>query len=297
MRTLRWFSAVLLGAAITSAAAASSSVVTKIGVAPGVSPCAAIAGGRFVWVSGYGSPVLLKIDPRRNRIVGTTKIGLGSCGGGAGAGSVWIEDTNSSTVSRVSIVTGRRTAAIKVDATPYDTTFAFGAAWATAYGDGKLDRIDPARNRVVKRIELIAATGVIGAFDSIWATGATGLIRVDPTTNETVARIDLPFAGWLAASDDAVWVATGTSIVRVDPETNSMVATIPIDGPLGDPDVIDGLVWVPQIRKNRIALVDPARNAVARYVKAGQGPFVVTQIAGEAWVPSWKGRDIWRYRP
>jgi hypothetical protein len=36
---------------------------------------------------------------------------------------------------------------------------------------------------------------------------------------------------------------------------------------------------------------------VTGFVKTGTGPFVVTQIAGEAWVPSWKGKDIWRIRP
>jgi len=29
----------------------------------------------------------------------------------------------------------------------------------------------------------------------------------------------------------------------------------------------------------------------------GAGPFVVTEIGGEAWVPSWRGRDVWRVRP
>jgi YVTN family beta-propeller protein len=54
---------------------------------------------------------------------------------------------------------------------------------------------------------------------------------------------------------------------------------------------------VPQIRSNRIAIIDPATNTVTGFVKTGTGPFVVTQIAGEAWVPSWKGKDIWRIRP
>ena len=61
--------------------------------------------------------------------------------------------------------------------------------------------------------------------------------------------------------------------------------------------MIAGRVWVPQIRRNRIAIVDPETNTVAGYVKTGTGPFVVTQIAGEAWVPSWKGKEIWRIRP
>ena len=43
--------------------------------------------------------------------------------------------------------------------------------------------------------------------------------------------------------------------------------------------------------------LEPATNRVVETVKVGQGPFVVTEIDGEAWVPSWRGRDVWRLRP
>jgi streptogramin lyase len=200
-------------------------------------------------------------------------------------------------VSRVSAATRKRVA-IKVGLTPYDATFAYGAAWATAYGGGELDRIDPARNRVVKRIPLPSATGVVGAFGSIWATGSDGVIRVDPATNAVVARIPLPSAAWTAASADAVWITSPQGLVRIDPTTNTIVATVPLGGvPLGDPAVVEGLVWVPKIRQNTVALVDPATNRASGAIRVGTGPFVVTEIRGEAWIPSWKGADIWRLRP
>ena len=101
MRTL-----IALIAAATSAAAAPA-VVAKIPLSVATAPCAAAAGGRFVWVSEYGSPYLVKINPKTNKVVGKTKIGFGSCGLGYGAGSMWIEDTSSSTISRVSVTTGQ----------------------------------------------------------------------------------------------------------------------------------------------------------------------------------------------
>jgi YVTN family beta-propeller protein len=96
-----------------------------------------------------------------------------------------------------------------------------------------------------------------------------------------------------------VWVTTPTGLARIDPASNTVAATVPLAGApyLGDPDVVGGLVWVPQIRLDSIAIVDPSTNTVVRTVKAGTGPFVVTQIAGQAWVPSWKGHDIWRFAP
>src|SRR4029077_13372391 len=89
-------------------AASAPQVTAKIKVAPNTQPCAAAAGGKFVWVSEYASPWLLKIDPATNKVVGKTQIGFGSCGLGYGAGSLWIEDTSSNTVSRVSTRSGKR---------------------------------------------------------------------------------------------------------------------------------------------------------------------------------------------
>jgi YVTN family beta-propeller protein len=284
-------------ASTAAGGAEAPTVVARIKVAATAAPCAAAAGSGAVWVSEYGRPFLLRIDPKTNKVVSRVGIGLGSCGLGFGAGSLWVEDTSSSTVSRVSVATRKRVA-IRVGLTPYDATFAYGAAWTTAYGDGELDRIDPARNRVVKRIALPAATGVVGAFGSIWATGSDGVIRVDPATDAVTARIPLSNAAWTAASTDAVWITSPQGLVRIDPKTNAIVATVPLGGvPLGDPAVVGGLVWVPKIRQNTVALVDPATNRVTAAVKVGTGPFVVTEIRGEAWVPSWKGADIWRLRP
>lgn len=292
MRTL----IALLAATVTTVA--TPNVVTKIQVGQYAAPCAAAAGGKWVWVSEYGEPYLLKIDPSTNKVVARTKIGTGSCGLGYGAGSMWIEDTNTSTVSRVSVATGKRIA-VKVGFTPYDTTFAYGSAWTTAFTQGELERIDPAQNRVVNRWKLDKATGAVGAFGSVWATGSDGVIRVDPASHKVLARIPIQGgAGWTAASADAVWVTTATGIARIDPTSNAVVKSIPLEGApaVGDPDVVGGQVWVPQIRKNSIAIVDPSSNTVARTIKAGIGPFVITAIRGEAWVPSWKGSDIWRFK-
>jgi streptogramin lyase len=180
------FLVVLLAAAATTAA--SPTVLAKIRVAPFSAPCAAAAGGRYVWVAEYAAPYLLKIDPRTNRILGRTGIGSGSCGLAYGAGSMWIEDTSSATVSRVSVATGKRVQAIPVGVQPYDTTFAYGSAWTTSYGQGDLERIDPATNRVGSRWRLPLATGVVAAFGSVWAAGGDGVIRVDPAPGRPVPR-------------------------------------------------------------------------------------------------------------
>jgi hypothetical protein len=85
-------------------------------------------------------------------------------------------------------------------------------------------------------------------------------------------------------------------VKRIDPQTNRVTASVPLTGNLGDPAIVAGQLWVPEVQQDDIAIVDPATLAVTR-VEAGHGPFVVTEIGGEAWVPSYKGRDVWRFRP
>ena len=277
-------------------AASSPTVVAKIAVPGSIQPCAAAAGGRFVWVSAYASPVLLKVDPRRNVVVGRTPIGFGSCGLGYGAGSLWVEDTQSSTISRVSVRTAKRTAAIPVGSTPYDAMFAYGHAWASSFGSGEVSQISPARNSVVRRIRLQRAAGIVAGFGSVWAVGFDETIRIDPASGAVTARIRQGGI-WTAASVDAVWVTSRGGVARIDPATNAVAATIPLPGNLGDPAIVDGRLWVPLVQQNRVAIIDPATNAVVGSVKVGPGPFVVTEIRGEAWITSWRGNAIWRLRP
>jgi YVTN family beta-propeller protein len=280
------------------AAAATPQVTAKIKVAANTQPCAAAAGGRYVWVSEYASPWLVRIDPATNRVLGRTQIGFGSCGLGYGAGSLWVEDTSSNTVSRVSATTAKRIKAIPVGTQPYDATFAFGSAWVTANGSGEVDRIDPARNKVVKRLELPGAVGVVAAFGSIWASGSAGVVRIDPATNRVLTTVPLPHAAWTAASDDAVWVTNGNGVTPIDPETNTAGPSVVLGTTfLGDPALVAGLLWVPKVRANTVAVVDPSTRTVRQTIKVGLGPFVVTEVNGEAWIPSWNGRDVWRLRP
>ncbi|HET7449069.1 MAG TPA: hypothetical protein VFJ78_00595 [Gaiellaceae bacterium] len=293
MRTLALIATALL------ASGSAPTVVAKIKLQQFAQPCAAAGGGGAVWVSEFSAPYVLKINPRTNKVVKKIGIGSGSCGLAYGAGSLWIEDTNSNTISRVSVATGRRIKAIPVGNQPYDATFAYGSAWTTSYSDGDLERIDPAKNAAVRKWKLSSAIGVVGAFGSVWATGLDGVLRIDPATNAVLATIPVRAgAGWTAASSDAIWVTTGESkLARIDPQTNELVASLQLRGNLGDPAFVGGKVWVPEVQLNDVAIVEPAANTIERRLKVGAGPFVVTEIKGEAWIPSYKGYDIWRVKP
>ena len=89
--------------------------------------------------------------------------------------------------------------------------------------------------------------------------------------------------------------------LRIDPQTSTVAAAhraAAAPRTSATRTSIGGKVWVPQIRKNTVAVVDPATNTVARTVKAGIGPVRRhSDRRREAWVPSWKGHDIWRIKP
>jgi glutamine cyclotransferase len=134
----------------------------------------------------------------------------------------------------------------------------------------------------------------------VWVAGLGGpVVRIDPRSGKIVAKIQVARSSWTATSADAVWIASiGGTLTRIDPRSNRVVAQMKLaDTPIGDPAIVGGKVWAPIVAQNRVAIVDPATNRVTGSVAVGPGPFVVSEISGEAWVPSWKGADIRRLRP
>ena len=73
---------------------------------------------------------------------------------------------------------------IPVTTAPWDVVYAARALWSSADG-GVVDKIDPSRNRVVRRLKLPGKLrGVAWAFGSVWVGSQTGTVafRIDPRT-------------------------------------------------------------------------------------------------------------------
>src|SRR5206468_8134230 len=99
--------------------------------------------------------------------------------------------------------------AIDVGNEPHDATFAYGSAWVTSHLDGDVERIDPAKNAVVKKWPAPGAVGTVAAFGAVWVAGSDGVTRIDPVSGTTVKIPIAAGAGWTAAAADAVWVTSG----------------------------------------------------------------------------------------
>jgi YVTN family beta-propeller protein len=95
-----------------------------------------------------------------------------------------------------------------------------------------------------------------------------------------------------------VWITQGDGHVSsIDPNTNAVTGTVKVGNGPGDPAIVGGDVWVPNVKDGTVSIVDPAAGTVRETLKVGAGPFVATEIDGDAWIPSWKGNDVWRVKP
>jgi virginiamycin B lyase len=174
-------------------------------------------GSGAVWVVDTSAGAMTRIDPARNRVSATIRVGSNPVGIAVGANAVWVADQRTSTgapsvgdsLSRIDPTTDTVAATIAVDHGPSPTLFIAGAVWVANDADGSLSGINPLTNSVT-RIHLDAPVGAevlpaAAALDGSWLwvidahTGELVVIApgppkaiepsVDPTTASAVERL------------------------------------------------------------------------------------------------------------
>jgi DNA-binding beta-propeller fold protein YncE len=138
------------------------------------------AGPDGVWVTGRD--VLVRIDPRSNRIVG--RLALDSPSGPALThDGLWIASEDGRTVTRLDRRSGRRQAVVRVGSNPTFVAADDRFAWVLNNGEGTVTQIDALTNRVVGTIPVggPAFQLVVGA-GAVWVQGYGGraVVRIDP---------------------------------------------------------------------------------------------------------------------
>jgi streptogramin lyase len=292
---MRWLAAVALPVAL-----ASSGPRLAERIATPTAPCGVGSGFGAIWVAS-DSGTITRIDPHRNRVTRSIRIGRSACTLSVGAGGVWVTRYRAGEVVRLDPRTWK-VRRIPVGRVPVDVLVAAGSVWVTVHDDLALVRVDPRTLAVSGRVSLPDEPQGLAYLDgSVWVgSGGSDVYRVNPATlafARVPVGVDAP-SWFVAGAGDAWVVAQEDSAVRIDPRTNRVVASIRVSGvPVEGATDPRGVLWIPCKQSNTIVRIDPSTNRVVGVLAAGPGAYVAHRAFGSMWVTSYAGADVRRYRP
>jgi DNA-binding beta-propeller fold protein YncE len=210
---------------------ASDKVTARISLGGPLRGSISVAAARdTVWIACCGEPGaggaggrLLRVDPRRKRVVADIPLPAAPVAVAADSSAAWV----ATAAGQVLMVSQKRNRVVAtVDAggpLGFSQSIAVGAGgvWLADPFDEQIVRIDPRTRRVMARIPAGAVTALAMTRDDVWALSSLGLVRVDPAQDRVAAvdsDPDLRRARLVAAGAGAVWTASWSAVSRIDPE-------------------------------------------------------------------------------
>jgi YVTN family beta-propeller protein len=261
------------------------------------------------------------IDPGKGAVVATIPVGENPGPISAGAGSVWVLNQNSATLSHIDVKTRKLVETRGLGGSPSGGGVPGSVAasaqdvWlnaagcnggqtgsvlhvATAGEGGRYlgGRDDVLVAGVVPEHTVLATSnggcGIVAQGTSVWAAtnGPDGIVRIDydPLAGESQVTwgkpLPAPFA--LALGDGALWGIDPVedAVMRIDPGTGRRTMTIDAGS---DPVAVAGgadAVWVANAGDNSVSRVDPDTNMVTQVIGVDRSPASITTGAGAVWV-------------
>ena len=175
------------------------------------------AGEGCVWAIADGEEcircVLVRIDPRRVKIIDSFDITEGGTAVRAGEGGVWITYVDDNKVLRVDPKTGEIVAEIDVGLSPRFFDVGVGGVFVMNQLEGSVSHIDPRSDTVVATIpvdELGISGGDLTVGEGfVWLRASEELVaQIDPTSDRVVARIGSPQgSGSASAGGGQLWIS------------------------------------------------------------------------------------------
>ena len=220
------------------------------------------------------------------------------------AGSVWVADAGSGTVSRIDRRSGAVVQRIHIDGSPGSIVSGNGALWVASTVGAKLVRIDPATEAVTQTIALPGSRPSALAFgqNRLWVadSAARQLFVIDPSSGSLTRTVSLdvqPSA--VAVASGAVWVAAydDAAVEKLDASTGRAIGRVRVgDGPVALA-VQRGSLWVANSLDSTISRIDPRTLAVRATIPVGSGPSALATNAGSIWVANRYSHSISRIEP
>lgn len=237
------------------------------------------AGEGGVWVTSEKDGELLRIDPKRGRVVQRFKtkrpirvaVGFGAVWVASFTGDVTRVDPRRSRISGGPFLPGG-------DRLAEDLAVGEGGVWLSDSG-GTVLRFDPQTGRVTKTVEIDSMIGglAVGA-GSIWVAMGTegdGVARIDPETGDqsSVRLLESSYPEGVAFGEGSVWATSGNrgTLTRIDPESLKVVGEPLVLGGVGPGlDVGAGGVWIPHGLDNTVSYVKRGRRVKATPRRGGK---------------------------
>ena len=244
------------------------------------------ASGGSVWVGGLERGGIYRVDPGTGRVTAHVPAGSKIFNLASAPGAVWAVSQLEDTVTRIDTRTAKPTLTLHVGYGPYDVAWGFGSAWVSNAGQGSVWRITG--RKVVAKIKTgYEPNGLTAYHGALWVTDHTAgeLLRIDPATNRITRKVALAGADWITGYGDALYVSQETDVVsRVDLRTLKVTGRVKVArNPLGSA-IVGGKLWVPCIDANTIVVVDPTSMKVVERKPGGPSPIVVLPAYGHTWV-------------
>jgi virginiamycin B lyase len=285
-----------------SAAAAASSPRVVARIVTGRHPCDVAAGFGSLWVANDAGGTLVRIDPETNRITRRIRIARGICPVAIGGRTVWVASYRTDTVYRVNPRSGRIVSRAKVSHWPQRFAVGAGSVWLSNFEAGLIVRFDARTGRRTSVYNVGGnPSGLAFAGGALWVSFGRGttLGRVNVATGR-VSQFELGHRSpsFLTAIGGELWTTTADGhALRFDPDPGRVVASFSIPGTPADiRSGPDGAVWVAEKERDTLTRIDPKLNRVLDVTPAGNGAFSIALARGDAWITSYAGDDIWRFR-
>lgn len=212
-----------------------------------------------------------------------------------------------SAVRRVSVTimaAGPRLTRIEVGGRPFSLAKSDGSIWVANFFSGRVQRIDPATNRVVANVNVGGQPyGLAAGPGSVWVGnfGLDSVARIDTATNAVVARITVgnqPIGLTYDPGDRSVWAVDfgDGAVTHIDTATNAILARAVVPGEHEDAAIGFGSVWIPS-EEGMLTRLDPATLAVTATIPVAADPDFAMVAAGSVWTTAYAGRVISRIDP
>ena len=240
------------------------------------------------------------VDGRHDQVRIVIRAGGEPGGIAEGAGAVWVTDTASDLLLRIS-ENGRSVDRIPVGHRPTGVAVGDGQVWVVNQLDRSVSEVNPDALRTVRPIQVGNGAGAIAfGHGSVWVANATdySLSRIDADSGHVTT---IPLAGepgGIAASRQGVWVSSTSTgqLLLVDARTNRVSQSVPIgNGPQGVA-VGGGSVWVANTPDGTVSRFDPGTGRI-RKVAVGGSPTGVAYGDGEVWVAAGRSGNVLRIDP